>query len=131
MKIKPEKSKPNRSIYHPVGKTRLVERKEQTDKVKGDTWIFHLYIAGQIPKAIIAFNNLKIICEEQLKGKYRIEVFDLLKNPRLARDNQIFAVPTLVCQSPLPVRNIIGDLSDRERVLTGLNLVEYNTLNRP
>jgi len=68
---------------------------------------FTLYVAGQTPKSIKAFNNLKIICEEQLKGNYHIEVIDLLKNPQLARDNQILAVPTLVRKLPIPVRNII------------------------
>ncbi|HEY9166623.1 MAG TPA: circadian clock KaiB family protein [Candidatus Kryptonia bacterium] len=90
--------------------------------------MLRLYIAGQTPKAVTAFNNLKLICEEQLKGKYRIEVIDLLKNPRLARDNQILAIPTLVRKLPLPVRNIIGDLSNTERVLVGLDLIERSTL---
>ena len=75
-------------------------------------------------KCVTAFNNLKIICEEQLKGQYSIEVIDLLKNPQLARDNQILAVPTLVRKLPQPVRNIIGDLSNTERVLVGLDLKE-------
>lgn len=81
-----------------------------------------MYVAGQTPRAITAFNNLKVICEEQLKGKYHIEVIDFLKNSQLARDNQILAVPTLVRKLPLPVRNIIGDLSNTERVLVGLDL---------
>ena len=79
-----------------------------------------MYVAGQIPKAVTAFNNLKLICEEQLNGKYHIEMIDLLKNPQLARDHQILAIPTLVRKLPLPVRNIIGDLSNTERVLVGL-----------
>jgi circadian clock protein KaiB len=83
-----------------------------------------LYVAGQTPKAITAFNNLKLICEEQLKGKYHVEVIDLLKHPQLAHDNQILAVPTLVRKLPLPVRNIIGDLSNTERVLVGLDLID-------
>lgn len=82
-----------------------------------------MYVAGQTSKAVTAFNNLKVICEEQLKGKYHIEVIDLLKNPQLARDNQILAVPALVRKLPLPVRSIIGDLSNTERVLVGLDLV--------
>jgi circadian clock protein KaiB len=88
-----------------------------------DRWLLRLYIAGQTPKAISAINNLKLICEEQLKGKYRLEVIDLLRHPQLARDNQILAVPTLVRKLPIPVRKIIGDLSDRDRVLVGLDLV--------
>ena len=82
-----------------------------------------MYVAGQSPKAVTAFANLKVICEKQLKGKYRIEVIDLLKHPQLARDNQILAIPTLVRKLPKPVRNIIGDLSDAERVLIGLDLI--------
>ena len=79
-----------------------------------------MYVAGRIPKAVTAFNNLKLICEEQLNGKYHIEMIDLLKNPQLARDHQILAIPTLVRKLPQPVRNIIGDLSNTERVLVGL-----------
>ena len=87
-----------------------------------------MYVAGQTNKAVTALNNFKLICEEQLKDRYHIEVIDLLKNPKLARDNQILAVPTLVRKLPLPVRNIIGDLSDKERVLVGLDLIERSAL---
>lgn len=72
----------------------------------------------------MALRNLNLICRDQLKGKYRVEVVDLLKNPRLARDNQILAVPTLVRKLPLPVRKVIGDFSNTDRVLVGLDLVE-------
>ncbi|MCK9407543.1 MAG: circadian clock protein KaiB [Bacteroidetes bacterium] len=88
----------------------------------------NLYVVGESPKAVTAFNNLKIICEEQLKDKYQINVIDLLKNPQSAHDNQIVAVPTLVRKLPLPERNIIGDLSNRERVLVGLGLKELGEL---
>jgi circadian clock protein KaiB len=88
-----------------------------------DTWVLRLYVAGETPKSVTAFENLKRICEERLKGKYSIEVIDLLKNPQLAHDEQILAVPTLVRKLPEPVRSIIGDLSDTERVLVGLDLV--------
>jgi circadian clock protein KaiB len=81
-----------------------------------------LYVAGQTLKPVTAIDNLKLICEEQLKGKYKLEVIDLLKRPQLARDDQILAVPTLVRKLPQPVRNIIGDLSDTARVLVGLDL---------
>jgi circadian clock protein KaiB len=91
-------------------------------KARSDKWILRLYVAGQTTKSVNAFNNLKLICEEQLKGKYQIEVIDLLKNPQLAHDEQILAIPTLVRKIPLPVRNIIGDLSNTERVLVGLDL---------
>jgi len=81
-----------------------------------------LYVAGQTPKSIAAFANLKKICEEHLKGKYQIEVIDLLKNPQLAKGDQILAIPTLVRQLPPPLRKIIGDLSNTERVLVGLDV---------
>jgi len=103
-------------------------RNGQHAKARNDKWILRLYVAGQTPKAATAFNNLKIICEEQLKNKYHIEVIDLLKNPQLARDDQILAVPTLVRKLPAPVRNIIGDLSNTERVLVGLDLVDRKRL---
>ncbi|MDD8018802.1 MAG: circadian clock KaiB family protein [Bacteroidota bacterium] len=86
----------------------------------------NLYIVGQTPKAVTAINNLKIICEERLKGKFQIKVIDLLKNPQSAHDDQIVAVPTLVRKLPLPEMNIIGDLSNKERVLAGLGLLEHN-----
>jgi circadian clock protein KaiB len=89
-----------------------------------------LYVAGQTPKSITAFNNLKMIFEEQLKGKYQLEVIDLLKRPQLARDDQILAVPTLVRRLPPPVRNIIGDLSNTARVLVGLDLIDHSALKR-
>ena len=87
-----------------------------------DTWNLRLYVAGKTPRAIQAFENLKRICEEHLAGKYSIEVIDLLKNPQLARGDQIIAVPTLVRRLPEPVRKIIGDLSNKEKVLVGLDL---------
>jgi circadian clock protein KaiB len=86
-------------------------------------WELRLYVAGQTPKSIVAFANLKKICEQHLAGKYRIEVIDLVKNPQLARGDQILAIPTLVRKLPEPVRKIIGDLSNTERVLVGLDLV--------
>jgi circadian clock protein KaiB len=88
-----------------------------------EVWILKLYVAGQTPKSLAAFANLKKICQEHLDGKYRIEVVDLLENPRLARNDQIVAIPTLVRQLPPPIRKIIGDLSNTERVLVGLNLI--------
>ncbi len=85
-------------------------------------WILRLYVAGQTPKSLAAFANLKRICEEHLAGQYEIEVVDLLENPQLAAGDQILAIPTLVRQLPPPVRKIIGDLSNTERVLVGLDL---------
>lgn len=86
------------------------------------TWALRLYVAGQTPKSITAFTNLKEICEQHLRGRYSIEVVDLLLQPQLARGDQILAVPTLVRKLPEPVRKIIGDLSNTERVLVGLDL---------
>ena len=85
-------------------------------------WALRLYVAGQTPRAVKAFENLQQICEEHLKGKYFIEVVDLLVSPQLARGDQIVAVPTLVRKLPEPVRKIIGDLSNVEKVLVGLDL---------
>jgi circadian clock protein KaiB len=85
-------------------------------------WELRLYIAGRTPKCMAAFANLERICEERLKGEYRIEVIDLLKNPQLAQGDQILAIPTLVRKLPTPVKKIIGDLSNQERVLVGLDL---------
>ncbi len=80
-------------------------------------------MAGQTSKSIAAFSNLKKLCEEHLQGQYRIEVIDLLENPALAKGDQIFAIPTLVRKLPEPIKKIIGDLSNKERVLVGLNLI--------
>ncbi|MEI8113369.1 MAG: circadian clock protein KaiB [Bacteroidia bacterium] len=98
-------------------------------KSTGDEWVLRLYVAGQTPKSINAFKTLKAICEDKLDGKYEIEVIDLLVNPQLAGDDQIFAVPTLVRKLPVPVRKIIGDLSDTERVLVGLDLFQRSISN--
>ena len=87
-----------------------------------DFWQLRLYVAGQTPKSLAAFANLKKICEEHLADKYRIEIIDLLENPRLAKGDQILAIPTLVRKLPEPVRKIIGDLSNTERVLVGLDI---------
>jgi circadian clock protein KaiB len=85
-------------------------------------WILKLYVAGQTPKSLAAFANLKRICETRLQGQYKIEIVDLLLNPKLAQGDQIVAVPTLVRQLPPPVKKIIGDLASEERVLVGLDL---------
>ncbi|MBI5441772.1 MAG: circadian clock protein KaiB [Deltaproteobacteria bacterium] len=85
-------------------------------------WDLRLYVAGQSPKCGEAFQNLRRLCEEHLQGRYRIEVIDLVENPKLARGDQILAIPTLVRRLPEPIRKIIGTLSDTERVLVGLDL---------
>lgn len=87
-----------------------------------EQWLLRLYVAGQTPRSVLAFANLRQICEEYLAGRYQIEVIDLQAHPELAREDQILAIPTLVRALPEPVRRIIGDLSQTERVLVGLDL---------
>jgi circadian clock protein KaiB len=91
-------------------------------KVKEQIFELRLYIAGQTPKSVTALKNITKYCKEHLQGKYTIEVIDLLKNPQLAEGDQIFAIPTLVRKVPEPIRKIIGDLSNEEKVLVGLNI---------
>ncbi len=85
-------------------------------------WELRLYVAGNTPNSVAAFSNLKQICETHMGGRYRIEIIDLLRNPQLASGDQIIAIPTLVRRLPTPIKKIIGDLSNRERVLIGLDL---------
>ena len=106
-----------------VAKTAPRKAKSAPAPASPEAFVLRLYVAGQTPKSITAFANLKIICEQHLAGRYQIEVIDLLKNPHLARGDQILAIPTLVRQLPAPVRKIIGDLSNTERVLIGLDLL--------
>jgi len=87
-----------------------------------EVWQLRLYVAGQSPKSLRAFANLKQLCEEHLSGRYEIEIIDLVEHPSLARSDDILAIPTLVRRLPAPLRKIIGDLSDTERVLVGLRL---------
>lgn len=103
--------------------TQAKKRKSVKKDSPEEIWILKLYVAGQTSKSIAAFANLKKICEEHLAGKYRIEIVDLLKNPQLAKGDQIIAVPTLVRQLPPPVKKIIGDLANTERVLVGLDVI--------
>lgn len=105
----------------------MVTDKDETKKHQDEdnaVWDLRLYVAGQTPKSMAAFANLKKICEEHMAGKYRIEVIDLLQNPQLAQGDQILAIPTLVRKLPEPIKKIIGDLSNTERVLVGLDLRE-------
>ncbi|MCE5278519.1 MAG: circadian clock KaiB family protein [Planctomycetaceae bacterium] len=94
----------------------------KTVETTPEFWELRLYVAGQTARAVAAFANLKKLCDQYVKCKYSIEVIDLLKNPQLAKGDQILAVPTLVRKLPVPVRKIIGDLSNTERVLVGLDL---------
>jgi circadian clock protein KaiB len=95
-----------------------------TDPAPSDVeqWRLRLYVAGQSPKSVEAFTNLKELCETHLANRYEIEIVDLIENPRLARGDEIVAIPTLVRQLPAPMRKIIGNLSDADRVLVGLQL---------
>ena len=95
---------------------------EESENKDSDFWELRLYVAGQTPNSIRAFSNLQKICDEHLKGKCRIEIIDLVKNPKLASGDQILAVPTLVRKLPEPLKKIIGDLSNTERVLVGLDI---------
>ena len=102
----------------------LSENRIAASSSEASTYVLRLYVAGQTPKSVLAFTNLKQICEDHLQGRYEIEIIDLLENPQLAHGDQILAVPTLVRRLPEPIKKIIGDLSNTERVLVGLDLQE-------
>jgi circadian clock protein KaiB len=106
----------------PISKSMKIKSINSSEE--NDRWILRLYIAGQTRKSVTAFENLRRICEERLKSRYQIEVIDLLVNPQLGREHQILALPTLVRKLPVPVRKIIGDLSNTEKVLIGLDIKE-------
>jgi circadian clock protein KaiB len=108
----------------PTKRSRAAKNGRAAQSESGDLnrWNLKLYVAGQTPRSMTAFQNLKNICEEHLKGRYHIEVIDLMENPTLARGDQILAIPTLVRKLPQPIRKIIGDLSNTERVLVGLDI---------
>ncbi len=91
-------------------------------EIDHDNWDLRLYVAGQSPRSLLAFANLKRICEEHLAGRYNIEIIDLVKHPQLAAGDQIIAIPTLVRKLPQPIRKVVGDLRDTERALVGLQL---------
>jgi circadian clock protein KaiB len=105
-----------------MAQARKKPKGERKDKGRPKEWELRLYVAGQTPRSVAAFANLKRICEEHLKGRYRIQLVDLVVNPTLAKGDQILAVPTLVRKLPTPVKKIIGDLSNKEKVLVGLDL---------
>ena len=109
----------------------LQEIGEKNEPSENEVWQLRLYVAGQTPRSVAAFANLKRICEEHLAGEFDIEVIDLIENPRLAKDDQIVAIPTLVRKLPPPIRKIIGDLSDTERTLVGLQLRSSKKTGRP
>jgi len=100
--------------------------KARPSKAAAPDWRLSLYVAGPSQKSAAAFRNLEQICEDHLVGRYHIEVINLIKNPQIARDNQIVAVPMVVREWPLPIRKIIGDMSNTERVLAGLDLRSFD-----
>jgi circadian clock protein KaiB len=109
----------NSSDKRPLTLQEVADKNEQPE---ADVWELRLYVAGQTPRSLAAFANLKRICEEHLAGRYNIEVVDLMKHPQLAAGDQILAIPTLVRKLPQPLRKIVGDLRDTERALVGLQL---------
>ena len=111
----------------PATKTKTRARRPKQRRQKPVVWELRLYVVGQTPKSMRAFANLKVLYEEHLKGRYKIEVIDLLKHPQLARGDQIVAIPTLVRKLPPPVRKFVGDLSNTEEVLVGLDLRQVDT----
>jgi circadian clock protein KaiB len=107
----------------PAAKARAKAKpKPEAPPDDAETWNLRLYVAGQSPKCVAAVRNLNRFCEQHLAGRYTVEVIDLLENPRLARDDQILAIPTLVRKVPEPLRKIVGDLSNGERMLVGFDL---------
>lgn len=112
-----KKANPRNAAERPVG-----EAAPATAASEPETWHLRLYVAGQTPRSLTAFANLKRLCEELLPGRYEIEVIDLARHPHLAQADQIIALPTLVRKLPAPIRRIIGDLSNLERVKVGMDL---------
>ncbi len=106
---------------------RVLDADAADDGFDPEVWHLRLYVAGTSPNSIAAFANLERICQEHLAGRYDIEIIDLLEHPKLARGQEIIAIPTLVRQLPEPLRRIIGDLSDTDRVLVGLQILPKQT----
>ena len=117
-----KKTDTTKSVRSRLAKTTTRKAKTKKRMVPEELWDLRLYVAGQTPKSLAAFANLKRICEGHLAGKYKIEIIDLMKNPQLARGDQILAIPTLVRRLPPPIKRIIGDLSNTERVIVGLDI---------
>ena len=104
-----------------------ISQQKSPEQSDAEVWNLRLYVAGQTPRSIAAFANLKRLCEEHLSGRYNIEVVDLVKHPQLAAGDQIVAIPTLVRKLPEPLRKIVGDLRDSERALVGLQILPAGT----
>ena len=117
-----KKTDTTKNVRSTAAKTTTRKAKIKKRTVPEELWDLRLYVAGQTPKSLAAFANLKRICEEHLAGKYKIEIIDLMKNPQLARGDQILAMPTLVRKLPPPIKKLIGDLSNTERVIVGLDI---------
>jgi circadian clock protein KaiB len=105
-------------------KSKIGKRQQKPAEADNNKWVLRLYVTGSTPQSVRAITNIKKICEEHLKGRYDLEVIDLYQKPNLAHGEQIIAVPTLLKKLPLPLRRIIGDMSNLERVLIGLDLRE-------
>jgi circadian clock protein KaiB len=112
----------NPTGYKSASRVKSSRPRSAPDPTTSKFWNLRLYVAGQTPKSLTAFANLRRMCEEHLKGRYTIEVIDLIKNPQLAQGDQILAIPTLVRKLPSPMKKIIGDLSNTERFLVGFDL---------
>jgi circadian clock protein KaiB len=110
-----------------TGKTKKKKKSPAEETIDEGSWDLRLYVAGQTPKSVAAIANLKKFCTEHLGDRYTIEIVDLAKDPKLARRDQIVAIPTLVRKLPVPIRKIIGDLSSTERVLVSFDLVPHST----
>ena len=119
---KPPARRPPGSTRKAAGSAKRAGNSGAATQAKPAQWELRLYVAGNTPNSVAAFSNLKQICETHMGGRYRIEIIDLLRNPQLASGDQIIAIPTLVRRLPTPIKKIIGDLSNRERVLIGLDL---------
>lgn len=111
-----------KSAIHQNGKRTKSGQMTRLPRTKAERWNLRLYVAGQTPRSLTAFANLRRLCDEHLSGRYEIEVIDLIRSPQLAHGDQIVALPTLVRKLPTPIRRIIGDLSNTERVLVGMDL---------
>lgn len=116
------KNSAKRALRQPLSLQELSKKKAHEESEAHELWELRLYVAGQTPRSLAAFANLKRICEEHLLGRYNIEVVDLKEHPQLAAGDQIVAIPTLVRKLPEPLRKIVGDLSNTERALVGLQL---------
>lgn len=110
----------------PARSAKSTKANKANKAVERDCWNLRLYVAGQTPRSVTAFANLKRLCEERLPGRYFIEVIDLAKHPQLAQGDQIIAIPTLVRKLPEPVKRVVGDLSNVERVIIGMELHEIS-----